>query len=368
MHLRSDGVPPPSSTRTVEKKRESVCNKACKVLINPASLLSILKTIYREADETISQMRPVQSLATMNAHRNPINTGTTHSTNQEREETPPRLGDVNLEDISIRFLCTYSTHPSWKRIVSSRNGYGQTIAHIAVTLGYFRLLQHLSTWQIDVNALDDMGSTALHYAYLFRQEECTRLLIQARADPFLLDDLGRTPSNLNPSLEVGLHPVLDIGGDSGTHSISTAECTIEMPKEAEARKIEKERRIEPREMPISIYRGQDGCGNPDAASTVPINHSVDEGLGRVMDCQSFSTTIQPPQGNPTLVAPQIRETLADTAVPVGVLLPPVGASAQAKRDSPGHTKPQGHRSLSRRRVSPSYDYAPPYEEAGHSGA
>jgi len=146
----------------------------------------------------------------MNAHRNPMNTGTTHSTNQEREEAPPRLEDVNLEDISIRFLCTYSTHPSWKQIVSSRNGYGQTIAHIAVTLGYFRLLQHLSTWQIDVNAMDDMGSTALHYAYLFRQEECARLLIDSGADPFILDDLGRAPSNLNPSLEVRVHPAMDI--------------------------------------------------------------------------------------------------------------------------------------------------------------
>ena len=290
-------------------------------------------------------MRPVQSLATMNAHRNPMNTGTAHSTNQEREEAPPRLEDVNLEDISIRFLCTYSTHPSWKQIVSSRNGYGQTIAHIAVTLGYFRLLQHLSTWQIDVNAMDDMGSTALHYAYLFTQGECARLLIDSGADPFILDDLGRAPSNLNPSLEVRVHPAMDIGGDSSTHSISTADCTIEMLEEAEGlyaknflvqqwtRKID-----ETREMPLSRYRRQDGSGNLDAASTAPINHSADERLGRVMGRRSFSTTIQFPQGIPTLVASRIMET------------------------KPGQTRSEDYRSLSGSIVDP------PYEEDSHSGA
>ena len=194
MHLRSDGVLPPLSTRTLERKRESIPNKAIKVLIDPASLLSILKNIYQWANETIRQLRPAQSFAAMNTVRDPnLNTGTAYSNNQEREEIPPRLVDENIEDISIHFLCTCSTHPNWKQIVSSRNEYGQTMAHLCVTLGYFRLLQHLCTWEIDLNAMDNMGSTALHYAYLFRQEECAKLLIRSGANPFILDQLGRTP-------------------------------------------------------------------------------------------------------------------------------------------------------------------------------
>ena len=331
----------------------------------------MLKTIYQKADEPTPETRPVQPLATTSTHRNPnLNMGTTHSTNQEREEIPPRLEEVDLEDISIRFLCTYSTHPNWKQIVSSRNDHGQTMAHICATLGYFRLLQHLFAWQIDVNVMDDMGSTALHYAYLFKQEECAGLLIRSGADPFILDDLGRSPSNLNPSLEVRLHPVMEISGDSSTHSVSTPDYIIEMPEEAEGlrakhflvqqwtRDTEDERRSETHGVPPSRYRRQDVRGHPDAASTASINHPADERAGRVMDRQSFSSTIQFPQGVPTLVAPQGMEDSADIAFPVGA-----GAPAQARRDSLGYTESQGYRSLSGSTVG-SYHY----EGGSYSGA
>ena len=76
--------------------------KTCVVLIHPASLFSILKTIYQGA---LPQMRPVQSFATVNTHRNPgLNTRAASSNNQEREEILPMLEDVNLEDISTRIL------------------------------------------------------------------------------------------------------------------------------------------------------------------------------------------------------------------------------------------------------------------------
>ena len=267
MHVRSDGALLPSSTRTAELKREFISNNACKVLIDHDSLLSILKTVYQSADETTRQLRPAQWFTTMNTHHNPsLNTGTTQSNDQEREEIPPSLEDVDLEDISIQFLCIYSTHPNWKHIVSSRNDYGQTMAHICVTLGYFRLLQHLSTWQIDLNVVDHMGSTALHYAYLFIQEECARLLIHSGAERFILDDLGRSPSSLNPSLEVRIHPIMEISGDSSTGSTPSAEFTIEMPEEADGlyakhflvqqwtRRIEDEGRSEMRELPPPRYR------------------------------------------------------------------------------------------------------------------
>ena len=346
MHVRSDGALPPSSTRTAEPKRESISNKPRKVLIDHGSLLSLLRTIYQSADETTRQMRSAQWLATMNTHNPSFNMSTTHSNtqgNQEREEIPQRLEEVNLEDISIHFLCIYSTHPNWKQIVSSRNEYGQTMAHISVTLGYIRLLQHLSTWQIDLNIVDHMGSTPLHYAYLFIQEDCARLLIASGAEPFILDNLGRSPSSLNPSLEARLHPSVENSGDS---SISSADFTIEMPEEAEGlyakdflvqqwtRGIEDERMSEVREISSPRSRRNDVWGHLEAAGTAPINHSADEKVVLVVERQPFSSTVQSPQGIPTLVAPQQMETISDSVAPSDVPSTPVGTSDQAKMGSP----------------------------------
>ena len=233
MHLRLEEVLPPSSTRTIERKRESIPNKACKALIDPASLLTILNNIYQWANETIRQLRPAQSFADMNTvHDSNLNTRTTHSNNQEREEIPPRLEEENIEDISIHFLCACSIHPNWKQIVSSRNEYGQTMAHISVTLGYFRLLQHLCTWEINLNATDHMGSTALHYAYLFRQEECAKVLIHSGVDQSILDDLGRSPSDLDPSLEVIIYSNVDMDSGSSADGGPPIECDTEIPDEA----------------------------------------------------------------------------------------------------------------------------------------
>ena len=221
MPLRWDGVLQPSSTRTIEWKRESIPNKACKVLIDPASLLSILKNIYQWANETIRRLRPAQSFAAMNTLRVPdLNTRTTQSNSREREEIPPSLEEESIEDISTQFLRTCSTHPNWKQIVSSRNEYGQTMAHICVTLGYFRLLQNLCTWEIDLNAVDQMGSTALHYAYLFKQEKCAKVLIHSGVDQTIFDDLGRSPFDLDPSLEAGIYSNMDMDSDSSTIQIA----------------------------------------------------------------------------------------------------------------------------------------------------
>ena len=200
------------------------------MLIGPGSLLSTLKTIYQLVDETTRQKGPTHPFSTMNTHRSPsLNTNTTRSNNQVREEIPTRLEEVNLEDISILFLCTYSTQPNWKQIISTCNDYGQTLAHIAVTLGYSRLLQHLIRWQIHLDAVDSTGLTALHYAYLFQQEECAKVLIHSGVDQFILDDLGRSPSDLDPSLEVRLRSITDMNSDSGADGAPPVECDTEMP-------------------------------------------------------------------------------------------------------------------------------------------
>ena len=218
----------------VEPKRKSMPNKTCKVLTDLASLLSILKDIYQRANQTIRQMRPAQLFTAINTHHVPnLNTNTTHSNSQEREEIPPCLEEEKLEDSSIFLLCTYSTHPDWKQIVSTCNDHGQNLAHIAVTLGYTRLLRHLFKWKIDLNVVDSMGLSALHYAYLFKQEECAKFLIHSGVDRFILDDLGRSPADLDPSLEARLRSIMDIDSDNSADGAPHIEYDTEMPDEAE---------------------------------------------------------------------------------------------------------------------------------------
>jgi len=195
----------------------------------------MLKSIYQKADGTIVQKifaSVQQSLATMNTSSNPsMNTRVDHSDNHEGAETPLRPEEVDLEEISIHFLRAYSIHPNWKQIISSCNDYGQTMVHISITLGYLRLLRHLSTWGIDLNVVDNMGLTALHYAYLFKQEECAKFLIHSGVDQFILDDLGRSPSDLDPSFEVRLRSNMDIDSASHAEGASPIEYDNEMPDE-----------------------------------------------------------------------------------------------------------------------------------------
>ena len=105
-----------------------------------------------------------------------------------------------LEDLSIRVLSAYSKAADWKHTVSFQNEYGQTLAHMSVMLGYLRLLAYLVEWGIDLNLTDLKGSTALHYAFLFNEAACAVALIRSGADELALDELGRSPWNLNPPL------------------------------------------------------------------------------------------------------------------------------------------------------------------------
>ena len=153
--------------------------------------------------------------------------------------TMPRLEEVNLEDVSIQFLSTYSTHSTWRQTVSLANDYGQTLAHISVVFGFLRLLQHLVAWGIDLQVQDDMGLTALHYAYFFQQEESVVFLLRSGATRFVLDHLGRTPSDLGPQLDGKLaldspDPCIDDHSDiCSSHRAQATDCDLDMPDEVE---------------------------------------------------------------------------------------------------------------------------------------
>jgi hypothetical protein len=277
----------------------------------------MLKTIYQKADETTVQKTFAsvqQSLATINTHPNPSpNTRADRCDNHEGAETSPRPEEVNLEEISIHFLRTYSLHPSWKQIISSCNDHGQTIAHISVTLGYPRLLRHLFTWEIDLNAVDHMGLAALHYAYLFKQEECAKFLIHSGVDQFILDDLGRSPSDLDPPLDVKLRSIMDIDSSNHAEGPSPNECDTEIPDRVGRlyakqflvqqwmRQGEGERRGE---VPSPRFQSPETLGPPRLAGSPPALDSADDRDWDATYDRSSSLDVRIPEENSTLTVTQ----------------------------------------------------------------
>ena len=197
------------------------------------------------------------------------------------------------------------------------------MAHISVTLGYFRLLQYLFTWGINLNAVDHMGLTALHYSYLFNQEACTRFLIHSGADQFILDDLGRSPFSLAPSLEVTTHSTIDADGSSSVDHASPIECNIDVP-EAEKlyakhflvqqwmEKVGDERRDE---ATPSRYQCPDGVGLRKGDVTSPKIDSAGERSQGLLHVRSLPSKTRFTPFTPTLVTGQEIETPTKRTVP-----------------------------------------------------
>ena len=106
---------------------------------------------------------------------------------------PLSLDQGQFEEIAIQILSSYSTRYDLKKDVSCPNGYGQTLAHLAVTLGYIRLLEQLISWEIDLSVRDTTGATALQFAYLYDHPECVSLLTRSEANQQMCGELGREP-------------------------------------------------------------------------------------------------------------------------------------------------------------------------------
>ena len=136
-----------------------------------------------------------------------------------------------FEEIAIQILSPYSTCYDWKKEVSCPNGYGQTLAHLAATLGYIHLLEQLISWEIDLSVRDTTGATALHFAYLYGHPECVSLLNRSGANQQIRGELGRKsfamtyPNGSGASLNGTLDDLSDFTSEHAT-SIADRE---EMP-------------------------------------------------------------------------------------------------------------------------------------------
>lgn len=62
-----------------------------------------------------------------------------------------------------------------------------------VVCGHSACITLLSEKKSDLNAVDDLGATALHYAAQKNHIDCAIILIKRGADSDIGDSLGRTP-------------------------------------------------------------------------------------------------------------------------------------------------------------------------------
>jgi uncharacterized protein len=82
--------------------------------------------------------------------------------------------------------------------ISHTTPSGQTLLHLAAMLGFAVLVQFLIQHNVDLDARDRNGYTALHFTVIGRSKACARLLVDAGADLEIVNALGKTPQEQAP--------------------------------------------------------------------------------------------------------------------------------------------------------------------------
>lgn len=86
--------------------------------------------------------------------------------------------------------------PQVASAVSTKNRQGQTLLHLAVMLGFHRLVTHLIALGADLDSRDRNGYTALALSALCGRVACTRLLLDAGASDEIVTADGKSPAEL----------------------------------------------------------------------------------------------------------------------------------------------------------------------------
>ncbi len=179
------------------------------------------------------------------------------------------LDHGQFEEIAIQILSSYSTGYDWKKDVSCSNGFGQTLAHLAVTLGYIRLLEQLISWEIDLSVKDTTGATALHFAHLYDHPECVSLLTRSGANQQIHGEFGRKPDTMTLPDDSGasLNETLDDPSDfASEHTTSTTDGEEMLGTERVSGPIDKNR-FDPRQTNLLE------CGtNSPRSVNIDLNH------------------------------------------------------------------------------------------------
>ena len=104
------------------------------------------------------------------------------------------------ESAFLDILSAIKPLPEFPRLLATVNELDQTLLHLAIHLRYRELVQKLIHWGIDLNARDVNGFTALHVGYLCDDPFVIGFLEAEGAAPFVLDELGRPPTELAASV------------------------------------------------------------------------------------------------------------------------------------------------------------------------
>ena len=124
-----------------------------------------------------------------------------------RLEVEPGPLDSNMslssslpESAFLDILSALKSLPEFPRLLATVNEQGQTLLHLAIYLRYRELVQKLVHWGIDLDVRDVNGFTALHAGYLCDDPFVVEFLEAEGATPFVLDELGRSPTELVASI------------------------------------------------------------------------------------------------------------------------------------------------------------------------
>lgn len=104
--------------------------------------------------------------------------------------------------------------------ISHQTCSGQTLLHLATFLKFSSLVDFLVRHEIDLDARDNNGYTALHCAALIGSHACARVLLNAGADADIVDARGRTAAEVS---SIGFFQSLSRNIDSGSASDDEAE-------------------------------------------------------------------------------------------------------------------------------------------------
>ncbi|KAG0698126.1 hypothetical protein DFH29DRAFT_984006 [Suillus ampliporus] len=101
---------------------------------------------------------------------------------------------LSMIDVSVDNQSTIAMSAA----VSHATSNGQTLLHLASFLGFAELTKFLIAHDIDLDARDRNGYTALHFAVLSLSKPCLQLLVAAGADLEIVNGLGKTPEDIAP--------------------------------------------------------------------------------------------------------------------------------------------------------------------------
>ena len=102
----------------------------------------------------------------------------------------------------------------------TEHGYSMPLVCYAVLAKKLDLLCCLITEGAEINAVDDAGYCALHYAVVHGNAEIVALLMDAGADPKLKNNVGESSIELSRRLDHSLEITCLLTGD-------TEDCEIE---------------------------------------------------------------------------------------------------------------------------------------------